>query len=102
MSEDIANNIEVMPIVKGIIISILIIVIGMFTNGMISIFGVIVGSAVSGFSADNSTTYALIYGAIVGIVSSFLMLTAYTIPVFLILGLFGAFVGKVLKSNLNL
>ena len=102
MSEDIANNVEIMPIMKGLIIAILFVLIGMFTNGFISIFGVIIGSAVSGFSTDNSTIYALIYGAIVGIVCSFTMLTAFTIPIFIILGLFGAFMGKVLKSNLEL
>lgn len=101
MSDDIASNVELMPIVKGIVISILVIVIGMYTNGMISILGVIIGSAVSGYSTENPTTYALIYGAIVGIVSSFLMLTVYTIPLFIILGLFGSFMGKVLQSNFD-
>lgn len=102
MEEDIANNIELMPIVKGIIVSVLIIIIGMFTNEYISLFGVIIGAAVSGFSTHNPTKYALIYGAIVGIVSSFLILTVFTIPLFIILGVFGAFVGKIIQSNLEI
>lgn len=102
MNEDIAENFELMPIVKGIIISFLIIIIGMYTNIMISFIGVVIGSAVSGYSTVNSTKHALIYGAIVGIVSSFLILTVYTIPIFVILGVFGAYIGKVLQNNFNL
>lgn len=102
MSEDLAENFELMPIVKGIVISFLIIIIGMYTNIMISFIGVVIGSAFSGYSTLNSTKHALIYGAIVGIVSSFLILTVYTIPIFVILGVFGGFIGKVLQNNLNL
>ena len=43
MTEDLAGNVELIPIVKGIVISILIIVIGMYTYWMISILGVIIG-----------------------------------------------------------
>ena len=50
MEDDIANNIEVMIILKGIIVSVVLIVIGMsIHNGFIGIFGLIIGSAFSGF-----------------------------------------------------
>lgn len=100
MSEDIANNFELKPVIIGAVISIVCIVIGMSTGiGFLGIFGLIIGSAVAGFTSENSTRYALIYGAIIGIVSSFLLFTVFTIPIFIILGLFGGFVGKILQSN---
>lgn len=100
MSEDIANNFELKPVIVGAIISIICIMIGTSIGiGFIGIFGLIVGSAVSGFISENSTKYALIYGAIIGIVSSFLLFTVFTIPIFVILGVFGGFVGKILQSN---
>ena len=43
----------------------------------------------------------LISGAIVGIVSSFAMFTVFTLSIYLVLGLFGAFIGKVLQSNFS-
>ncbi len=101
MEDDIANNIELMPILKGTIISVVLIIIGMtIGNAFIGFFGLIIGSAFSGFSTNNSTKYAVIYGAIVGIVSSFLMLySVFAIFFCLILGIFGGFIGKVLQSN---
>lgn len=100
MSEDIANDFELKPVIIGLIISIVGILIGTsISNGFISFFGLIVGSATSGFLTINSTKYALIYGAIIGIVSSFLVLTVFTIPTFIILGLFGGFIGKVIQNN---
>lgn len=100
MSEDIANNFELKPVIMGAIISIICIMIGTATGiGFIGIFGLIIGSAVAGFTSENSTMYALIYGAIIGIISSFLLFTVFTIPIFIILGLFGGFIGKVLQSN---
>lgn len=100
MSEDIANNFELKPVIIGIIISIVCIMIGIaIGNGFIGIFGVIIGSAITGFVSENSTKYALIYGAIIGIISSFFVFTVFTIPIFVILGLFGGFVGKIIKSN---
>lgn len=100
MSEDIANNFELKPVIIGAVISIVCIVIGMSTGiGFLGIFGLIIGSAVAGFTSENSTMYALIYGAIIGIVSSFLLFTVFTIPIFIILGLFGGFVGKIIQSN---
>jgi hypothetical protein len=101
MGEDIAQNIELEPIIKGAVVGIIFIIIGWFTSGYLGLFGVIIGSAISGFLTNNSTKYALIYGAIVGIICSFLMLTAFTIPIFIILGLFGAFIGKVVQSNIK-
>lgn len=97
--DEIVNNIEFEPIVIGAVISIVLILIGQFTFGYLHLFAVIIGSAVAGFMSRNPTKYALIYGAIIGIVSSFLMLTVFTIPLYLILGLFGGFIGKVLQAN---
>ncbi len=68
---------------------------------IMGLFGIIAGSAISGFSTNNSTKYALIYGAIVGLICSFTMLTVFTIPIFIILGLFGGFIGKVIQSNME-
>ena len=69
MSEDITTNVEVFPIVVGIIVSIILIVIDLFLfTGIISTFGVIIGSACAGFLCKNSTVYAIIYGAIIGII----------------------------------
>ena len=100
MSEDIASNFEIKPVVIGAIISIVCILIGMSTGvGFIGIFGPVIGSAVAGFISENSTTYALVYGAIIGIVSSFLVLTVFTIPIFIILGLFGGLIGKIIQNN---
>lgn len=101
MTDDIASNMELSPILKGIIIAVLFIIIGWFTSGYLGIFGIIVGSAFSGFSTNNSTKYALIYGAVVGIVCSFTMFTAFTVPIFIILGIFGAFVGNVVRANMT-
>ncbi|WP_462315002.1 hypothetical protein [Methanobrevibacter sp.] len=101
MSEDIAENIELGPIIKGVVVALILIVIGWYTSGYIGLFGLIAGSAISGFSTNNSTKYALIYGAIVGLICSFTMLTVFTIPIFIILGLFGGFVGKVIQSNIE-
>ena len=84
MGEDIAQNIELEPIIKGAVAGIIFIIIGWFTSGYLGLFGVIIGSAISGFLTNNSTKYALIYGAIVGIICSFLMLTAFTIPFFVV------------------
>lgn len=104
MEDDIANNIEVMIILKGIILSVVLIVIGMsIHNGFIGIFGLIIGSAFSGFSTNNSTKYALIYGVVVGIVSSFLMLNSvFAIFFCMVLGLFGGFIGKVIRVNMEI
>lgn len=104
MGDDIANNVELMPILKGIIISVIFIGIDSLIIhwGYIGILGIIVGSAYAGFSSNNTTKYALIYGAIVGFVSSFFaFFTVFTIPIFIILGLFGGFVGKVLQANID-
>ena len=97
MSEDIANNIEIMPAVVGTVVSVILILLFPFIN----LFAVMIGSAISGFLTRNSTMYALISGAIVGIVSSFAMFTVFTLPIYLVLGLFGAFIGKVLQSNFS-
>ena len=76
MSDDIVNNFELKPVIIGVIISFVCIMIGMSTGiGIISIFGLIGGSAVAGFTSEKSTKYALIYGAIIGIISSFLVFT---------------------------
>ena len=97
MTDEIVNNIELKPIAVGAIISVILILL--FPMGIMHCFWVMVGSAVSGFLSENTTKYAVVYGAIIGIVSSFLMLTVFTIPLYVILGIFGAFVGKVIKVN---
>lgn len=97
--DDVVNNVEFGPIVIGAAVSIILIIIGFFTFGYLHLFAVIIGSATAGFLSKNPTKYALIYGAIVGIISSFLMLTVFTIPLYLILGIFGAFLGKVIQAN---
>lgn len=103
MDEDIASNVEGMPIVKGIVVSIVFAIIGLLSGiGFIGLFGIIIGGGISGFSTNNSTSYAVIYGAIVGFISSFLtVFSVFSIPVCIILGIFGAFIGKVFQSNLN-
>lgn len=97
MSEDIVNNFEFKPVIIGAIISLILILI--FPMGIWHLLWVIIGSAVSGFLTINSTKYALVYGAIIGIISSFLMFTVFTIPIYVILGIFGGFMGKVIQSN---
>ena len=97
MSEDIVNDFEFKPVIVGLIISVVLILI--FPMGVLHLFWVMIGSAVAGFLTANSTKYALVYGAIIGIISSFLMLTVFTIPLYLILGVFGGFVGKLIQSN---
>lgn len=97
--DEIVNNVEFEPIVIGTVVSIILIMIGWIGFEYLHLFGVIIGSAVAGFLSKNPTKYALIYGAIVGIISSFLMLTVFTIPLYVILGLFGAFIGKVIHAN---
>lgn len=99
MVDEIVNNIEFKPIVVGTLISLVLIIL--FPMGTLHLFWVIIGSAISGFLANNSTKYALIYGVIIGIISSFLMITIFTIPLYIILGLFGAFIGKIIQVNLK-
>ncbi|MBQ8017329.1 MAG: hypothetical protein IJ258_04395 [Methanobrevibacter sp.] len=100
MTEDIASNFELKPVIVGAVISIVCLLVGMSTGiGVIGILGLIIGSAISGFLTNNSTTHALIYGAIVGFVSSFLMFTVFSIPIFIIIGLFGGYIGKVVQNN---
>lgn len=103
MAEDIAGNVELKPIVMGIVVSVILILLDSFIIhwGYVGIFGVIIGSAYAGFLSNNSTIYALIYGALVGFISSFaIFFTVFTIPLFVILGIFGGFIGKVIQSNL--
>lgn len=102
MTDEIVNNIEFKPIIVGSIISIIIILIGMSVGGIFFLFGPILGSAIAGYLTENSTMYALIYGAIIGIICSFFVLTVFTIPLFIILGLFGAFIGKIIQANLTI
>lgn len=99
MEEDIVNNFELIPVIIGAIISVALILI--FPMGVLHLLWVIIGSAVAGFISNNSTVYAIIYGAIIGIISSFFMLTVFTIPLYIILGIFGGFIGKLVKSNLQ-
>ena len=97
MVDEIVNNFEIKPVIVGAIISIILILI--LPMGILHMLWVIVGSAVAGFTCENSTKYAVIYGAIIGLISSFLMLTVFTIPLYIILGIFGGFIGKLLQSN---
>ncbi|WP_295599402.1 hypothetical protein [uncultured Methanobrevibacter sp.] len=103
MSEDIASNVELMPIVIGVVVSIILVTIGLLSSiGAIGIIGIVIGGAISGFLTNNSTLYAIIYGAIVGLISSFLILySVFAIPFCMVLGVFGGFVGKVAQSNLK-
>lgn len=99
MADEIVEMFELKPVIVGAIVSIILILI--LPMGLLHMLWVIVGSAIAGFLSENSTRYALIYGAIIGLVSSFFMLTVFTIPIYIILGLFGAFVGKIIQANLN-
>lgn len=103
MAEDIASNIELMPIVKGIIVSVVIVALGMLLGiGFIGVFGIIIGGVISGFLTENTTLYAIIYGAIVGLISSFLIgFSVFSLPLCIILGIFGGFMGKVIQSNIG-
>ena len=98
MADEIVNNFEFKPVAIGAAVSIILILL--LPMGILHLFWVIIGSAIAGYLTANSTKFALIYGAIIGIVSSFLMLTVFTIPIYVILGLFGAFIGKTIQSNL--
>ena len=69
------NDFEFKPVIIGLIISVILILI--FPMGILHLFWVMIGSAVAGFLTANSTKYALVYGAIIGIISSFLMLTVF-------------------------
>lgn len=99
MADEIVEMFELKPVIVGAIVSIILILI--LPMGLLHMLWVIVGSAIAGFLSENSTRYALIYGAIIGLVSSFFMLTVFTIPIYIILGLFGVFVGKIIQANLN-
>lgn len=99
MADEIVNKFELKPVIVGAIISIILILI--LPMGILHMFWVIVGSAVAGFMCVNSTKYAVIYGAIIGLISSFLMLTVFTIPLYIILGIFGGFVGKLIQTNIS-
>ena len=103
MAEDIASNVKLMPIIIGIIASIVIVAIGkLLGNGVLGIGGIIIGSAISGFLTENTTLYAIIYGVIVGLISSFLIgFTIFSVPLCIILGIFGGFIGKVVQSNMQ-
>lgn len=99
MADEIVNNFELKPVIVGAIISVILILI--FPMGVWHLLWVIIGSAVAGFMTENTTRHAIVYGAIIGLISSFLMLTVFTIPIYIILGIFGGFVGRLLKSNLG-
>ena len=102
MEDDIATNFELKPVVVGFIIAIILLGFGLLmNNAIVEFFGLTLGSAVSGFLSNNSTKYALIYGAIIGFVCSFFMMSVFSIPVFILFGLFGAFIGKVVQSNVG-
>ena len=78
MADEIVEMFELKPVIVGAIVSIILILI--LPMGLLHMLWVIVGSAIAGFLSENSTRYALIYGAIIGLVSSFFMLTVFTIP----------------------
>lgn len=103
MSEDIATNIEVFPIVVGVVISVIFVIIALFSNTMVSIIGLILASAGAGFLCKNTTVYAIIYGGVIGLITSlFIGLITGIFNMFLlyiILGIFGAFVGKFIQSK---
>lgn len=101
MSEDIAGNFELMPVVIGFVPAIIFVLIGMATSGLVGLFGVLIGSAIAGFLSKNSTLYALIYGAVIGLICCFASLAVYVFAIFIVVGLFGGFAGKVLQSNLG-
>lgn len=86
-------HIELTPIIIGAIISVILIFL-LLPYGVAHLLCVIIGSAVAGYLTNNSTRYALINGACVGIISSFLFPTVLIMPIYIILGLFGAFFGK--------
>lgn len=101
MEDDIASNIEFKPLLIGLIVSVILVVIGTaIGNSFLLIFGPLIGSAITGFITINSSKYALIYGAVIGIVSSFFMLfSVFSMPIYIILGIFGGFIGKAIQSK---
>lgn len=104
MDEDIAGNIEIFPIVVGVVISIIFLIIAMIGGGSaVGYLGLILGTAATGFLCKNTTVYAIIYGALIGIIASlFIGLLYGNFSIFIlniILGLFGAFVGKFIQSK---
>lgn len=103
MSEDIATNIELFPLGIGMVISIIFVIIAFFSTAIVSMLGLIIASAVAGFLSEKSTIYAVIYGVIIGIISSIIVLLMVgqgnIIFFYVILGAFGGFIGKVIKSN---
>lgn len=103
MSEDIINNIEIFPIVVGVVISVIFVILALFSNTMVSIIGLILASAIAGFLCRNTTVYAIIYGAVIGLIASlFIGLITGILNMFIlyiVLGIFGAFVGKFIQSK---
>lgn len=103
MSDDIINNIEIFPIVVGVVISVIFVIIALFSGTIVSIIGLILASAVAGFLCKNTTLYAIIYGAVIGLISSLsigLITGIFNIfLLYIILGIFGAFVGKFIQSK---
>lgn len=108
MSGDISENIELMPIAIGFVISLIFVLAGVY-NGVIGMIGVFIGSLVAGIMSKNSTKYALIYGLIIGLIGT--IITSIFLPDIILLvlivsfiiyvpsGLIGAFVGKVIQSR---
>ena len=98
MADEIVNNFELKPVIVGAIISIVLMLLT--PDDYLRFLEIIIGSAVAGFICVNSTKYAMGYGALIGIISSIVTPIPIAIIVYMILGLFGGFIGKLIQSNL--
>ena len=97
--EGVFKNIELMPIVIGLIIALIFVGISGFYS-YLAIFGAFIGSLVAGYLTKQTYIHALIYGAIIGIFGSiFYWLGGFIFGYFLISSLSGAFIGKYVQLN---
>ncbi|SEK67812.1 hypothetical protein SAMN05216439_1304 [Methanobrevibacter gottschalkii] len=97
--ENFLNVIEFKALIIGLLISLVFVGISGF-NVYLALFGVFAGSAIAGFLSDLSIIYSLVYGALIGIISSlFYWFGGFVFGYFLIISIIGAFIGNTVKKQ---